>query len=88
MEWNDESVFCQQECYDCTECEMFKQSCGDDLDKLADVTCSYVAFCRYMVIPCKQVKIYSNNKPWVTKSVKSSIQKKKLAFTLYLCNDK
>ena len=33
-----------------------------------------------MIIPCKQVKIYPNNKPWMTKAVKSSIQKKKQAF--------
>ncbi len=45
-----------------------------------DVTCSYVAFCRDMTIPCKRVKMYPNNKPWVTKSVKSSIQKKRLSF--------
>lgn len=50
------------------------------MDALADVTCLYVAFCRDMIIPCKQVRIYPNNKPWVTKSVKSSIQNKRLVF--------
>ncbi len=59
---------------------MFIKSCGDDLDHLVDVTCSYVAFCRDMIIPCKRVKVYPNNKPWVTKSVKSSIQENKLVF--------
>ena len=78
-DWTEESVLCLQECYDCTDWDMFKQSCGDYLDKLVDVTCSYAAFCRDMIIPCKPVKIYPNNKPWVTKSVKSSIQKKKQA---------
>jgi len=33
-----------------------------------------------MIIPCKQVQSYPNNKPWGTKCVKSSIQKNKLAF--------
>ena len=33
-----------------------------------------------MLIPSKRVKIYPNNKPWVNKSVKSSLKKKKLAF--------
>lgn len=33
-----------------------------------------------MIIPSKHVKIYSNNKPWATKSVKSCLQRKKLAF--------
>ena len=59
---------------------MFIESCGDDLDELADVTCSYAAFCRDMIITCKRVKMYLNNKPWVNRSVKSAIQAKKLAF--------
>lgn len=50
------------------------------MDELTDVVCSYAVFCRDMLIPCKRVKIYPNNKPWVTKSVKSSIRKKTLAF--------
>lgn len=59
---------------------MFIEAYGDSTDELYDVTCSYAAFFRDMIIPCKQVKIYTNNKPWVNKSVKSSIQAKKLAF--------
>ena len=63
---------------------MFVDACGGDLDELADVTCSSAAFCRDMIIPCKKVKIYPNNRPWVTKSVKASIQAKKLAFNLHM----
>ena len=74
-DWTDESVLCLQDCFDCMDWEMFKQSCGDDLNELADVTCSYIAFCRDMIVPCKRVKIYSNNKPWITKTVKDSLQK-------------
>ena len=42
--WTDESVLRLQDCFDCTDWEMFKQSCGDDLNELTDVTCSYIAF--------------------------------------------
>ena len=59
---------------------MFIEASGGDLDELANVTCSYATFCRDMIIPSKRIKMYSNNKPWVTKSVKSSIQTKKRAF--------
>ncbi len=55
-DWTEESVLCLQECYDCTDWNMFIEACGDDLDELADVTCSYAAFCRDMIIPCKRVK--------------------------------
>lgn len=59
---------------------MFKQPCGKDFDSLMDIKCSYIAFYRDMIIPGKEVRMYGNNKPWVTKSVKSSIQRSKLAF--------
>lgn len=74
-DWTDESILCLQDCFDCTDWEMFKKSCGDDLNEWTDVTCSYIAFCRDMIVPCKQVKIYPNNKPWITKTVKDSLQK-------------
>ena len=67
-------------CFDCTNWDMFIEGFGEDLDQLVDVICSYVAFCSDMIIPCKKVQMYSNNKPWVTKSVKACIQAKKRAF--------
>lgn len=51
-----------------------------DFDELADVVCSYAAFCRAMLIPSKRVKIYHDDKRWVNKSVKSAIGEWKLAF--------
>ncbi len=66
---------------------MFKESCGDDLDELTDVICSYAAFCRHMIIPCKQVRNYPNNKAWVNKSVKACIQKKRRAFKQGIASD-
>lgn len=73
--WFEESVLSLQECFDCTDWDTFTQSCGDDLDSVVDVTCSYITF-----VSCKWVKIYPNNKPWVNKAVKSGLQRKSLAF--------
>lgn len=77
--WTDDAVCSRQGCFDCTDWEMFEESC-EDLDELTDVVCSYSAFCRDMLIPSKRVRIYPNNKPWINKSVKSLILEKKLAF--------
>ncbi len=77
--WSDESVLSLQDCFNCTDWEMFKQSTGD-LDELTDVICSYATFCRDTIVSSKRVKIYPNNRPWVTKSVKSCVKKKKCAF--------
>lgn len=85
--WSEESVLSLQECFDCTDWDIFTQSCGDDLDSLVDVTCSYITFCRDMIVPCKQVKIYPNNKPWVNKAVKTSLQRKSLAFKQGIASD-
>lgn len=78
--WSEDSILSFQECFSCTDWNIFVHSCGDDLDELVDVTCSYMAFCRDMIIPCKRVKIYPNNKPWVSVSVKACIQRKAMAF--------
>ncbi len=79
MVWTNDAVLSLQGCFDCTDWEMFEESC-EDLDELTDIVCSYSASCRDMLIPNKRVKIYPNNKPWVNKSVKSFIMKKQLAF--------
>ena len=45
-----------------------------------DVCCSYAVFFKDMIIPSKTVKMYPNNKPWVTSAVKGGLVKKRLAF--------
>ena len=78
--WTEESVQYLKACFDCSNWDMFIEAFGQDLDQLVNVKFSYVAFCRDMSIPCKRVNMYSNNKPWVTESVKACIQAKKRAF--------
>ena len=77
--WTEDSTLCLQECFDCTDWDTFKNTC-DDLDELTDVCCSYAVFCKDMIIPSKTVKMYPNNKPWVTSAVKCGLVKKRLAF--------
>lgn len=40
----------------------------------------YIHFCIDNIVPKKQVTHFPNNKPYITKQVKSSLNKKKLAF--------
>ena len=47
--------------------------------------CGYIDFCVECTIPQKTVKMFPNNKPWITKNIKGIINRKKLAF---LKNDK
>ncbi|KAK7488811.1 hypothetical protein BaRGS_00019946, partial [Batillaria attramentaria] len=41
-----------------------------DLDELADTVGCYIDFCTDLCVPSKTVKVFSNNKPWVTKNIK------------------
>ena len=50
-----------------------------DLDNNVEVVSDYINFCEDMIIPKKEVKCYPNNKPWVTKGLKETINKKKSA---------
>lgn len=63
-----------------TDWEIFFQSCEGDLNLLTDSISSYLTFCEGTVIPTKQVKLYPNNKPWVTKDLKQCLNNKKVAF--------
>ena len=52
----------------------------DDVCELSDVVSEYLMFCEECVIPRKTVKIYANNKPWVTNKIKHILNMKKKAF--------
>lgn len=57
--------------------DVSKESCY--IDDLTDVSC-YVSFCVDRVIADKVVKVYPNSKPWVSKSLKVLLNRKRRAF--------
>ena len=48
---------------------------ASSLDELTDTISAYVNFCTV-----KHIKVYANNKPWITKNVKEIINRKKCIF--------
>ena len=42
--WNEDSIARLQGCFDCSNWDVFPDSC-DSLDELTDVVTSYVSFC-------------------------------------------
>ena len=76
--WNEDSVARLQGCLDCTDWDVFRDSC-DSLDELTDVVTSYVSFCVDTVIPVQKCKVYPNNKPWVYKQLTKVLNEKKRA---------
>ena len=79
--WNDECIDKLQGCFDCTDWTvLFDDECN--LDRQVDVITSYINFCTDMIIPTKQVTMFPNNKPWVTKELKLLLNEKKWQYQI------
>ena len=51
-----------------------------DLDELTDTVTSYVSFCEDLCVPTRNLRIYSNNKPWFTTKLKQLRHSKEEAY--------
>ena len=65
--------------FECTDWDVFIDSC-DDISELTDTVSEYMNFCKECIIPTKELKVYANNKPWITSNVKDVINRKKKLF--------
>ena len=79
--WSQDSIEQLRGCYECTDWNMFLES-SDSVNEAADVITDYITFCEDTVIPTKTVKVFPNNKPWITRSLKATLNEKKLAFQI------
>ncbi|KAG7499465.1 hypothetical protein JOB18_039315 [Solea senegalensis] len=77
--WTESAIRELNGCLHNTNWDVFKDSCTN-LDELTDTVVNYITFCEEMIIPRKTITLYPNNKPWVSKSLKNSINKKKIAY--------
>lgn len=79
--WSEEACEALKACFECTDWSVFlEDSEHNDVEDISDRVTCYINYCVDLVIPCKQIKVFANNKPWVTKEVKAAINRKKLAF--------
>ena len=62
-----------------TDWDVFVDS-ASDINELTESVRGYVELCVERAIPQKTVKMFPNNKPWITKRIRSIINRKKLAF--------
>ena len=66
-------------CFESTELSVFFDSCSSH-HELAETVTDNLRFCEDCLITSKSVRIFPNNKPWVTKDLKIYLNKKKYAF--------
>ncbi len=79
QQWSEEGEEELRHCFDTTDWTMFFDTCADPQD-LTDTITSYIKFCEDTIITTKTVKVFSNNKPWLSKDLKTCLNEKKLAF--------
>ena len=77
-QWDENSVDELQASFECTDWDIFIEA-NPELNGLTDAVGCYIHFC-VECIPQKTVKVFPNNKPWITKAVKDVINKKKQIF--------
>ena len=61
--------------FECTNWDTFFDS-SDTIDETVDVISEYINFCVDTIVPVKSIKSYPNNKPWITKDIRSKIHEK------------
>ena len=77
--WDVNSTEALRGCFETTDWDVFFEDETDN-DKLTDSITSYIMFCEDNVVQSEEVRIYSNNKPWITKELKKCLNEKKVAF--------
>ena len=77
--WMTESQDELRGCYECTDWNVLTDSCAD-VNEASDVVCDYIRFCEDMIIQTKTIKVFPNNKPWITTSIKHFLTRRKLHF--------
>lgn len=65
-------------CFLATDWDVFYDT--GSVDTTAEVITDYISFCVQSVIPQKTIKIYSNNKDYMTADIKDCVKRKKAAF--------
>lgn len=68
-----------------TDWDVFFKNNDSDLYLLTDSISSYLIFCTDSFSLSKQVRLYRNNRPWVTKDLKMYLNKK---IRVFLIGDK
>ena len=79
QQWDTIGLETLQASFECTDWDMFVTA-TESIDELTETVTGYVNFCVQSIIPAKTLKIFANNKPWVTPEIKTIINKKKGAF--------
>ena len=81
--WSGDVAKQLQGCFGCTDWDVFFHS-SNNIDEVTvevtDVITDYIKLCSESVVPKKTINMFLNNKPWVTPSLKKTLNEKQIAF--------
>ena len=77
--WTDDALTQLQGALEDTDWDIFIDS-AKDIDELTVCVSDYINFCSEIAAPPRQVKVYPNNKPWITAEIKQVINRNKKVF--------
>lgn len=66
-----------QDCFSCTDWTIFED---DNIDTYTSSVLCYIKCCRDNVITMKRIRVFPNNKPWMTKDVQLLLKARNTAF--------
>ena len=79
--WNKCGTERFSDCMETTDWQVFIDSC-DNVNELCEHVSEYINFCENNCFEEKTIKIFGNNKPWVTKDMKTLLIEKKRFFNV------
>lgn len=71
--WNNEATEKLQTCFQISDWDVFFEA-SDNLNGIADTINDYVVFCQNLHVQSKTVRIYPNNKPWITRQLRAIVK--------------
>ena len=75
--WTRETAEELKDCFGSTVWDLFVKANNNNIDKISEVVTDYINYCTENIVPTKRVKCFANNKPWVTKGLKTILNEKK-----------
>ena len=77
--WTAEAITRLQGAFECTDLNVFLES-AVNINELAESVVQCIKFCMDYCNPTRCCKVYSNNKPWITKHIKVILSRRKQIF--------
>ena len=78
--WSDQSDSTLQDSFDNTDWEMFCKASNNNTDEYADSVTGFIKKCIEDVVPTKTVRVYPNQKPWLSCEVRAALNTRTAAF--------